>query len=125
VAADGAAHVRDRAGADGRDCQAEEQHGEVGSAIETRWDTVGCYGKEVSFIVKSVVNGDVHRGDKRNAEILNACIGALHFQDLTVTNHRHAGTRYEMGGEPFTELVSGVKVRHMPSTFRVFVTQST
>jgi hypothetical protein len=44
---------------------------------------------------------------------------------LTVTNHRHAGTRYEMGGEPFTELVSGVKVRHMPSTFRVFVTQST
>lgn len=98
---------------------------EVGNAIETRWDTVGCPGKQVSFIVKSVVNGDVDRGDKRNAQILNATIGALHFQPLTITSHLHAGTRYEEGGEPFTEVVSGVKVRHMPSTFRVFVTQNT
>jgi hypothetical protein len=98
---------------------------EVGQPVETRWDTVGCYGKQISFVVKAITNGDVDRGDKKNAQILNATIGALHFQPLTITSHLHAGTRYEEGGASFTEVVSGVKVRHMPGVFRVFVTQST
>lgn len=98
---------------------------EVGQAIETPWETLGCYGKQISLVVKAVTNGDVERGDKKGAQVISACIGALYFQPLTVTNHIHAGTRYEGSESPYIEVVSGIKVRHTASTFRVFVTQST
>jgi len=98
---------------------------EVGGAVETRWDSVGCFGKKVTFLVKAVTNGDVERGDKKGAQILNACIGALHFQPLSITNHFHSGTAYDGSDGPYTELVSGVRIRHTPGLFRVQVVQST
>lgn len=98
---------------------------EVGGAVETRQDTVGCFGKRITLMVKAVTNGDVDRGDKKGAQIVNACIGALHFQPLTITSHLHMGTAHDLTDTPFSEVVSGVRYRHAPALFRIEVSQST
>lgn len=96
----------------------------VEAPTEVRWDTWGCPGKTLTVQVKAVTNGDADRGDKKGAQILNACVAALHFARPTVTNHFLSGIAYD-GGETYTELVNGVKIRHTIGLFRVHVTQST
>lgn len=97
---------------------------EVALPTEVRWDTLGCMGKQLTVQVRAVTNGDVDRGDKKGAQILSACIGALHFQRPTVTNHVLGGMVYDTG-DTFSELVNGVRIRHTIGIFRVLVTQST
>ena len=97
----------------------------VGSPTETRWDTWGCPGKNLTVQVRAVTNGDEDRGDKKGAQILSACIARLHFNHTTgVTDHFLSGMAYD-SGESYTEIVSGVTVRHTIGMFRVHVTQST
>lgn len=98
---------------------------EVGLPTEHRWDTLGCMGKRLTVQVRAVTNGDVDRGDKKGAQILSACIGALHFNPTTgIAHHLNAGMVYD-SGDTFQEIVSGVRIRHTIGIFRILVTQST
>lgn len=95
----------------------------VGAPSETRWDTWGCPGKTVTVQVEAVSNA---RGDKEAVSILNACIGALHFQRPTVTDHDLAGIAYDEGQSyKDPEMVGGVPIYHATGIFRVQLTQST
>ena len=92
----------------------------VTSPTDRPVDTMGAFGVESLVDVKAVSQ---YRGDKEAADIVDACMGALHFARPTITGHTVLGTAFE-NGERFHEMVNGIVTRHHVATFRVWTEQS-
>jgi hypothetical protein len=92
----------------------------VTSPTDRPMDTMGRFGVESLVDVKAISQ---YHGDKEAADIVNACVSALHFQRPTVSGHTVLGTAME-NGERYHEIINGIVTRHHVATFRVWTEQS-
>lgn len=92
----------------------------VTSPTDRPVDTMGNFGVESLVDVKAVSQ---FRGDKEAADLIDACLTALHFQRPTIVGHTVLGTAFE-NGERYQEVVNGIVTRHHVATFRTWTEQS-
>lgn len=92
-------------------------------ADERPFDTLGSgakFGSDVSLQIKFVTNqSNTDGGDA----VLDRMLALLHQQRLTVVGYGSAESAFEFTVEPYSEMVAGEKVKHMPSIWNVTVHQ--
>ena len=91
-----------------------------GNFIETRWDSMGQPGKQITFDVHVVSQFE---GDKEATEIASKAIELLHYQRPTVSGHTCVVIQYEQT-VMFEELVNGILTRHHVAMFRALLDQT-
>jgi hypothetical protein len=93
----------------------------IESPVESRFDTMGRAGKELSI---SVHVFSTYAGPTQAAVILSKAIELLHYQALTIAGHDTVTVQYESGQDVGDEVINGVTVYHYVAVFNVMVQQS-
>ena len=94
---------------------------EVTSPTERRFDTASRFGAEVLVNIKAVSQG---RGDQEASRILDRCVRALNFAQLTLTSPQASlGITWE-NSERYADVINGVTTRYHVGMFRVWTEQT-
>lgn len=93
----------------------------IDSPVESRFDTMGRAGKELSISVHAF---STYAGPTQAAGILSKAIELLHYQALSITGHDTVTVQYETGSDAGDEIVNGVTVYHYVAIFRLLVQQT-